>query len=120
MNITTRAQDFEMSAAIDRFVRDQVHSTLDRAGVDITAVDVFMKDINGPKGGVDKKVLFRVQLRGGQVIALEAEHDNLYAAIKRGAKRTRRAVGRQIRKARRIRKQRVHDYLIDSGAAAST
>ena len=120
MNITTRAQDFETTNAIDRFVREQVRASLQRFGEEIMAVDVFMKDTNGPKGGVDKQALIRVQLRNRQVIALQTAHENLYAAIKKGSKRTRQAVRRHLRKSRRVKKQRMRDRLDDAGIAAAT
>lgn len=120
MNITTRAQDFEMSQAIDQFARDQVRAALQRFSEDITAVDVFMKDCNGPKGGVDKQVLIRVRLRNRQAIALETAHENLYAAVKNGCKRTRRTVRRQLRKAQRIQKQRMREHLDDTRASVAT
>lgn len=119
MNITTRAQDFQMSAAIDQFARDQARAALQRFSEDIIAVDVFMKDVNGPKGGVDKQALIRVRLRNRQVIALETEHDNLYAAIKKGLKRTKRTVRRHLRKSQRIQKQRMRDHLNDIGIQAA-
>ncbi|MGB5333929.1 MAG: HPF/RaiA family ribosome-associated protein [Woeseiaceae bacterium] len=115
MNITTRAQDFEMSQAIDQFARNQVRAALQRLSDDILAVDVFMRDSNGPKGGIDKQALIRVRLRNRQVIALETEHQNLYAAIKKGSKRTKRAVRRHLRKSRRVQKQRMRDNLKDPG-----
>ena len=118
MNITTRAQDFETTNAIDRFVREQVRASLQRFGEEIMAVDVFMKDTNGPKGGVDKQALIRVQLRNRQVIALQTAHENLYAAIKKGSKRTRQAVRRHLRKSRRVKKQRMRDRLDDGGVDA--
>lgn len=115
MNITVSSQDSEVTSAIDRFARAQVRAALQRFDDDILAVDVFMKDSNGPKGGVDKQVLIRVRLRYRQVIALETEHENLFAAIKKGAKRTQRAVRRQLRKSRRVLKQRMRDHLNDPG-----
>lgn len=120
MNIMTRAQDFEMSQAIDQFARDEVRSALQRFTDDITAVDVFMKDCNGPKGGVDKQVLIRVRLRNRQAIALETAHNNLYAAVKKGCKRTRRTVRRQLRKSQRILKKRMRDHLDDAGIPMAT
>lgn len=120
MNVTTRAQDFGMSKAIDQFARDQVRAVLQRFSSDIIAVDVFMKDSNGPKGGIDKQVLIRVRLRNRQAIALETAHENLYAAIKKGSKRTRRAVRRHLRKSQRIQKQRMRDHLDDIGIPAAT
>lgn len=115
MNVTTRTQGFELTSAIDQFVADQVDAMLHRIGDDILAVDVFVKDANGPKGGIDKQALIRVSLRNRQVIALETTHENLYAAIKNGLKRTKRAVRRQLGKSQKIQKQRINDHLGSAG-----
>ena len=48
-------------------------------------------------------------------LAAEVETGTLYAAIKRGSTRSRRVVRRQLRKSRRIQKQRMRDYLNDPG-----
>ena len=109
MNITTTTQGFELSSAIDAFVRNRLHVALKRLCASVVAIDVFAKDINGPKGGVDKQVLIRVQLPNRQLVTIETAHENLYAAIEKGAKRTKRAVRRQLRKARHIEKQRLRD-----------
>ena len=63
MNITTTARDFEMSRAIDSFAREQLDAMLQPFSDSIVSIDVFMKDANGPKGGIDKEVLIRVHLR---------------------------------------------------------
>ena len=115
MNIVTQAQDFELSEAIDQFARQQIEAALERFREDVLAVDVFMKDCNGPKGGVDKQALIRVRLRNGPVVALETDNENLYAAIKTGARRLKRTVRRQLRKARRIEKQRIRDHFAVTG-----
>lgn len=104
MNITSRAQGFELSSAIDRFVRDEVGSSLERFADDIVSVDVFLKDTNGPKGGIDKQVVMRVQLRGRQQITMQTTRDDLYSAIRISIKRAKRAVRRNLRKARRFEK----------------
>jgi ribosome-associated translation inhibitor RaiA len=120
MNIRARAQGFESTSAIDRFVRDQVRTALQHLSEHIIAVDVFMKDANGPKGGVDKQALVRVQLRNRQVLAVETVHENLYGAIKKGAKRTKRTVRRHLRKSQRISKQRMRDCVDYTGMATAT
>lgn len=109
-----------MSSAIDEFARDQVRSALQRFSENILAVDVFMKDANGPKGGVDMQALVRVRLRNRQVIALETAHENLYAAIKKGCRRTQRAVRRHLRKSQRIRRKRLGDYLDEASIATTS
>ena len=120
MNITTRAQDFEMSNAIDQFVRSETRTTLERFSEYVIAVDVFMKDANGPKGGIDKQVLIHVRLRNRQTVTVETEHENLYAAIKVGTKRTKRAVRRHLRKSGRIHKRRMRNRLNEADMAAVT
>jgi ribosome-associated translation inhibitor RaiA len=120
VDITTTAKDFEMSAAIDQFARNQVRSVLERFSDKILAVDVFMADTNGPKGGIDKQVLIRIRLRSSEVIALQTEHENLYAALKKGSKRARRTVRRHLQKSGRIHKQRMCDHLNDIGMRTAT
>ena len=120
MNITTTAKDFEISSAIDQFVRDQIRTALQHLSENIIAVDVFMKDANGPKGGVDKQALVRVQLRNRQVLAVETVHENLYAAIRKSTKRTKQTVRRHLRKSQRISKQRMRDCVDCSGIPMAT
>ena len=105
MNITSQAQDFEMTSAIDSFVRNQLTNAMARMDNEIIAVDVYMKDTNGPKGGLDKMTRIRVRLRNRQIITTETVHDNLYGSIKTGVRRTKRAVSRQLRKSQRIERQ---------------
>jgi len=120
VNINTTAKDFEMSAAINQFTRDEVRSALQHFSENIHAIDVFMSDTNGPKGGIDKQALIRVHLRGGEVIALQTVHENMYAAIKMGTKRARRTVRRSMRKSRRVGKLRMRDLLNDTGIQTVT
>ncbi len=111
MNITTRAQDFELSEAIDRFVRSRLTKALSRIDDDITAIDVYMKDENGPKGGVDKRVVIRVRQRSRPMFAVDTTSENLYAAIELGVKRTRRVIRRQLRKTRKVARISLRDRL---------
>ena len=119
MNISSRAQGFELSTAIDSILRDEIQSSLGRFADDIVSVDVFLKDTNGPRGGIDKQVLVRVQLRGRQQITLQTTREDLYAAIRVSSKRARRAVRRSLGKARRFDKLSLRrlapDPLTDGG-----
>ena len=120
MNITTRAQDFELTPAIDQFTRGQLRAALARFDESVIAVDVYLKDSNGPRGGIDKQVLIRVRMRQRQQIALVTIHEDMYAAIAKGVKRTKRAVRRQVRKARHFEKRRVRESLADAALATVT
>ncbi len=118
MNITSRTQGFELSSAIDAVVTEEIQSTLQRYSEEIVSVNVFMKDINGPKGGVDKQVVLRIQMRGRQQITLQTARESLYAAIRISAKRAKRAVRRNVRKARRFEKVSLRRLAVDTAAQA--
>ncbi|RZV33900.1 MAG: HPF/RaiA family ribosome-associated protein [Chromatiales bacterium] len=114
MNIAVRAQGFELSAAIDTFVRNDIRSTMARFGDEIFSVDVFLKDTNGPKGGIDKQVLLRIQLRGGQKLVLQTIREDLYAAVRVSAKRAKRAIRRNLRKTRRLDKPGLRNFFANA------
>ena len=113
MNISSRAQGFELSSAIDSIVREEIQSSLEHFADEIVSVDVFMKDTNGPKGGIDKQVLMRIQLRGRQQITLQTTREDLYAAVRMSGKRAKRAVHRSLRKARRFDKLSLRRLVAD-------
>lgn len=114
MKISVRAQGFELNAAIDTFVQNDIRSTMARFGDEIFSVDVFLKDTNGPKGGIDKQVLLRIQLRGGRQLVLQTTREDLYAAVRVSTKRARRALRRKLRKTRRLDKPGLRKRFADA------
>ena len=105
MNVKIQTQGFELTPAIAAQVHERVSETLRRYADEIIAVDVYLKDLNGPKGGEDKQAGIRVQLRYLAPITVTSVDDDLYKAIRRSAKRSRRAVRRSSGKFRRIRRR---------------
>ena len=104
MIISTSSHSVLLFNELDDFVGDTMTKALERLADDVLSVDVFLKDINGPKGGVNKQVIVRAHLRNRQQLAIETVDANLYAAIKTSAKRLKRAVRRSLEKSRRIEK----------------
>ena len=115
MDITARAQGFDLTEAIDGFLREQLRGAIMRFEQSVQSIDVSMKDTNGPKGGLDKQVLIRVQLRSGQVVTTETTHENLYGAIKACVRRSKRSIRRSIKKSRQVEKRRLRDVIRDDG-----
>lgn len=114
MIISTSSHNVLMTSDLDDFVVQTLYAGLDRLSDKILSVDVFMKDINGPKGGVDKQVVVRMHLRNGRQLVVEAVADNLRSAVRQSTRRAKRAVNRSLRKSRRIEKLRVATRLGDS------
>ena len=107
MIISTSSHNIQLSRELDEFVSSTLRNSLERLADDVVSVDVFLQDLNGPKGGIDKQAVIRIHLRGRREVAIETVHENLSAAVRVGAKRAKRAVRRSLRKARRIEKFRI-------------
>ena len=118
MRVNTHTQGFDTTEAIDAFVQDEVNLAFDRFRDHVISVDVFLKDLNGPKGGIDKQSLIRIRLRNRQRVALETTGENLYGAIKSGIQKSKRAVRRNLRKSRHINRASIRDFMEQKHAAA--
>ena len=55
-----------------------------------------LSDVNGPRGGVDKRCGIEVRLKGTSAIAIDDTEADLYVAIDRAAERTGRTLDRRL------------------------
>ena len=102
MNLIVRSHSLELADGVEDFVRDTLTSALERFVDELVDADVFLSDVNGPKGGPDKEVLVRLRLRNGQVIMAETVREDLYAALVDSVKKAKRAVRRSLKKSSRF------------------
>ncbi len=98
MNIRINSQGFTLTTGIADNVYERLAWAFRRFAEDVIAVDVYLKDINGPKGGADKQASVRVQLRNQNTVFVDSVRENLYAAIGDASRRAKRAVKRSIKK----------------------
>ena len=104
MNIIVRAKGVELDGRSKQFLIGLTASALDRFEDRIVAVDVFVSDENGPKGGNDKTAVFRVRLTSGHVLTTETTRSEFRAAFVAGIKTTKRTVRRSIKKSGKLEK----------------
>jgi ribosome-associated translation inhibitor RaiA len=78
---------------------------------------VSLSDINGPRGGVDKRCKIQVQLAGGREVIIEECEADLYAAIDRAVDRADRAVVKQVERTRQFSHDRMSGALLTSDNA---
>jgi putative sigma-54 modulation protein len=108
MDINVSAHGLRIDAETDGFVRRQIRAALQRFEDQVVSVDAFLKDINGPKGGIDKQALIRVRLRNRQVIATEVARTRLRAAVVVSVRTAKRAVRRSLKKSLQRHRWRMH------------
>ena len=100
MRIEVRFRGIEAPDALREHVVRRLHFRLSRFHGKVGSVVVGIGDINGPKGGVDKRC--HVMARGPAFapVMIEQLSADPYSAVDLAFERAARAVGRQLARAR--------------------
>ena len=102
MNVRIQTQGFSLTPAIGAHVHKQMQATLLRYAGEVMSADVFLKDLNGPRGGHDKQAIVRLQLRRNGSFAVSTTHEDLYKAIDLSARRAHRTVRKTVNRKQHI------------------
>ena len=106
LDLRIQVQGFPMTLAISAWTESSIEVALERYEEEIVAVDAYLKDQHGPKGGNDKAALIRVLMKGMPPVIVDTSSDDLYLAIDRSARRARKAVDRAIARQRKLLRER--------------
>ena len=101
MQLTVRAQRIPLSPALRDHAERRLQFALGRYIAAIQRVRLHLVDVNGPRGGTDKRCIVVVGLRRAGEVVLEAVDTDLRVLIDRAADRTGRAVGRRLKREQR-------------------
>jgi putative sigma-54 modulation protein len=96
MRVTIQSRGFSLTRAIDERVRKRLNFLLGGRLRRLQRVDVTLSDLNGPRGGIDKRCRIKVSLDGLRPVVIEDVQADLYAAIDRAAGRASRTVIRRL------------------------
>jgi ribosomal subunit interface protein len=96
MQIEIESPDFPLTDAMRAFLERRLRYDLTRCDDRIGAVQVHLSDVNGRRGGVDKRCLVRVRLRGDNDVVVEDTETDLYFAMNRAVARAGRTVARRV------------------------
>ena len=100
MAISVRGYGMHVSRKIRRLVDRRVAFELSRFGRQVRAVTVNLEDLNGPRGGIDKRCSMQADLSPGGRVRVEKTDSELRAAIGRTAARLAHAVARALERRR--------------------
>ena len=99
MQLDIRGHGLALTPSLLDHVACRIHFALGRFDGWVRRVTVRVADVNGPRGGVDKRCHLRVDVAGRPVTIEELDAD-LYAAIDRAAERAGRAARRTLARVR--------------------
>ncbi len=102
MRMDIQCQGFTLTPGLEDYVRKRLGYTLGRAADVITGVRVRLDDINGPRGGADKRCRLELRLKSQPSVIVEDVEADLYLAIDRATDRASRTLDRRLDRRRRF------------------
>jgi ribosomal subunit interface protein len=111
MRLEIRRRRLEVSEALRAHVERRLRTALGRFARRVGRVRVYLRDVNGPRGGVDKRCRIVVHLPPAGRAVVSGTGSDPYAVVTRTAERSGRAVKRHLKRkaARRRPGRRVAD-----------
>lgn len=91
-----RADDAPIDAQDRAYLRRKLGMRLGKFARAVERVSVRIRDVNGPRGGVDKACVIKVVLTGLPSVVVEEQHASLQAAMDGALQRTGRTVRRSL------------------------
>ena len=107
MKVEIRFRGLEAENALREHTLRRIHYRLSRFGRELGTVVVRIGDVNGPKGGVDKRCHVTVRGKHFAVLSLDELSGDAYSAVDAAMERMGRVVGREVERTRASRRDDV-------------
>lgn len=102
MYIDIQTTGFSLTDSLKSYTNRHMQFALNRNDALMLRARVWLADINGPRGGVDKRCQIELKLAGHNTIVIEDVETDLYLAIDRATARCMRTLTRRIARARQF------------------
>lgn len=112
MQIAIQTHGFPLTGALEKHVQDRLRFTFSRVADRVRRVRISLSDINGPRGGVDKRCLIEARLDGLPSVVIQDLQSDMYIAIDRAAGRAARSVMRRLALKTSKRRQYVRKHAL--------
>jgi len=96
MKVSIQAKDFTLTDSIMAYVKDRINFLFRSRFNQIQKITVRLSDVNGPRGGVDKRCKVTIVLPRLNQVVIEDVQSDLYVAIFRAIDRASRTVNRRL------------------------
>lgn len=106
MTIHVRFRDLESSESLRAHIIRWLGVHLGRVGNALSTAVVRVSDVNGPKGGVDKRCQVMLRRPGQPAVMVEEVRADIYAAVDVAVERAASALKRGLGRTRAARRDR--------------
>jgi ribosome-associated translation inhibitor RaiA len=101
MEFEIRGRGFYMTETLREHIERSFCFALDRFARQILRVRVCVGDLNGPRGGIDKRCRIAIVLMSSKTVVMEDRDSNICVAIDRVADKAGRCIGRRLKRSKR-------------------
>jgi len=112
MHLWIKGPDRNVGLAIRAFVNDRVVSKLSRVSKMVRSIVISIRDVNGPRGGIDHVIRVIVRLTSGGKIVVRHRAADAFVGTPIAVRRAVRAVRRELGRRRSNRRQAYRRNLI--------
>lgn len=96
MRVDIKTSGLDLTEGLREHTERRLGFALDRAHHDVDTITVRLSDINGPRGGADKRCQIQIPLPRHNGVVIEETDADLYVAIDRAASRAGNTLARQL------------------------
>lgn len=96
MDVQVKYHSVKSREDLSEHIQHRISLALDRFERSIRNVVMHVYDMNGPRGGVDKRCLALVQLKQGSSVAYDLRDTDLFSAVDRIADRLKERLRRRL------------------------
>lgn len=104
MQFDIQARGFTLTDAMRAHCERRLRFALGRAGGRLHGIGVRLSDVNGPRGGVDKRCILHATATGMPPLVITHDETDIYAAVDHAADRLARVLTRQMKRNRHDRR----------------
>lgn len=105
MHIDIHGLNIQPTDAMRIYMHRRIQTSLDHLHHAVRGVVLRIKDINGPRGGVNKRCQISVQLTSGERIFIEDIDEDVYRVVDRITTRTKHTIARFVARRRDLRRR---------------
>lgn len=114
MQLDLQAPGLELRRGLRDHIASRLEAALSRCANRIRHVSVRLRDVNGPRGGIDKRCSIKVELENAGAVRIEEHGLELRSLINRAMERTGRNVFKRLDRAARPVRTRKPAQVVES------
>jgi len=102
VTISVRVRGVEWNDALQKLVERSITFAVDRFSRQVGRISVYITDLNGPRGGVDKMCQITADVKAGRPVLILERGADLSSMVHRAARRLGYRIARQTQRHRAL------------------